>query len=485
MTPTPTPSSLKTLYPAVAFGTSGVRALVSDLHDRVTSAYVLAFCQRLQALDQLPAGTSIKLGIDLRPSSPVIALAVARTLHHLGVGVEFLGALPTPALALRCLQTASPGIMVTGSHIPFDRNGIKFYLAGGEILKADEEAIATTEIDPDKLPPLDSSIALPPVDPRARDAYAQRYLTHFGTAALHGLRLGVYEHSAVGRDLTGRILSTLGATVIPLGRSDAFVPIDTEAVSDEDLAQARQWCREHHLDALVSTDGDGDRPLIFDAAGDFVRGDLLGLICARALKLKQLALPVSCNTAIERSAAFVQVQRTRIGSPYVIAVMNDLLAAKEAAVGGFEANGGFMLGSSLTTLDALPTRDAMLPMIALLATAVQQQKTVAALLAELPRRATHSDRLRDIPSQASHALLAQLHHDEAAQHAVFGCEQRIASIDTTDGLRVCFDNEDIVHLRPSGNAPELRCYAESATAGQAQALCANCLHQVVQRLTRL
>ncbi len=191
-------------------------------------------------------------------------------------------------------------------------------------------------------------------------------------------------------------------------------------------------------------------------------------------------MPVSCNTAIERCGVFAQVLRTRIGSPYVIAGMNELAAADSSPVGGFEANGGFMLGSALPGLAALPTRDAMLPMIALLATAVRQQKTVAELLAELPERFTHSDRLRDVPSAASQSLLTSLLHDEALKLEVFGRE--VVRTDTTDGLLVYFANEDILHLRASGNAPELRCYAESASYRQAQTLCENCLARCTERL---
>ena len=56
----------------------------------------------------------------------------------------------------------------------------------------------------------------------------------------------------------------------------------------------------------------------------------------------------------------------------------------------------------------------------------------------------------------------------------------MTSIDQTDGLRVTFENGDIVHLRPSGNAPELRCYAESNRAELAQALCDACLEKLAK-----
>ena len=133
---------------------------------------------RLRALGQLTAGASVKLGIDLRSSSLAIASAIVRTLRQMAVEFEYLGTLPIPALVLRCLQTASPGIMVSGSHIPFDRNGIKFYLPDGEILKADEAAIVGTLIGSASLVLSGTKCDLPPVDSRARKAYEQRYLSY-------------------------------------------------------------------------------------------------------------------------------------------------------------------------------------------------------------------------------------------------------------------------------------------------------------------
>lgn len=461
--------TVKELYPAVAFGTSGVRALVADLTDQVVATYVAAFVSRLKSVGMLVSETPVVVGIDLRPSSPRIAATVCRTVQYLGYPVEYLGSLPTPALALRCLQTGTPGIMVTGSHIPFDRNGIKFYSPAGEILKGDEQAIADARIDLECFS-IKDGFELPMVKPEAQENYARRYLDYFGATALLGMRIGLYQHSAVGRDLTRSILESLGATVVSLGRSDAFVPIDTEAVSEQDLLQARQWCREHGLDALVSTDGDGDRPLVFNERGDFVQGDLLGLVCARKLGLRFLAVPVSCNTAIEISGVFDRVLRTRIGSPYVIAGMNELLAAGCSGVAGFEANGGFLLGSAVAGLDALPTRDALLPMVALLVASVQAGKPVSALIEALPVRYTHSDRLKEIQSVISAAFLNKIIENENIREMFFGVAGKITDIDNTDGVRAIFKSGDIVHLRASGNAPELRCYSESESHDKAREL---------------
>ncbi len=469
---------IKQEFPAVAFGTSGVRALVADLTDDAVAAYVAAFMQRMKEQHAVADGATVAVAMDLRPSSPGFAAVVCGALSAMGYRADWLGAVPTPALALRCLSAGNPGVMVTGSHIPFDRNGIKFYSPVGEILKADEQAMVACPLPRTLLNNLGSKAVLPAENQTARDDYLLRYTRCFGAQALAGLRVGLYQHSAVGRDVTKALLEQLGADVVALGRSDDFVPVDTEAVADRDLAQARGWCQKHGLDAVVSTDGDGDRPLVFDENGEFVRGDLLGLLCARRLGITHLAVPVSCNSAIEQCGAFTQVVRTRIGSPYVIAAMNELTAQGKGPVAGFEANGGFLLGSAVHGLAALPTRDALLPMVSLLAEAVAWQTRVSSLVAALPQRFTHSDRLQAFATERSRELLARVAVDKDLQSHIAGKHNPPTAVDATDGVRMTFTDGDIVHLRASGNAPELRCYAESATLDKAKDLCQRALSQV-------
>lgn len=290
---------------------------------------------------------------------------------------------------------------------------------------------------------------------------------------MKGWRVGLYQHSAAGRDLNADILSVLGADVVVLGRSEAFVPVDTEAVSDEDQAQGRAWASQHKLHALLSTDGDGDRPLLGDETGTWQRGDIVGLLCARALGIEALAVPVSCNTAIEACGAFQVVERTRIGSPYVLDSMAKL-NERFKRVAGFEANGGFLLGRKLENegrqLAALPTRDALLPALTLMVTAAQSGAPLSHLIADLPARYTASDRLKDFATEKSHALLAKWQASPELMQRALGLQADISAINSTDGLRATLDNGDIVHLRPSGNAPELRCYSESGSQAQASAL---------------
>ncbi len=459
----------------VGFGTSGARGLVTDMTDQVCWAYVTAFLQAVT-----PEAKRVVLGQDLRPSSQHIVEVCAAAVRGRGMEPIYAGVLPTPALALYAMQQEIPAVMVTGSHIPFDRNGLKFYTAAGEISKADEQAILNAELAD---PGIYAATPLA-IDPLPVAHYQQRYRDFFPANFLAGKRIGVYEHSSVARDFLRPLLQGFGATVISLGRSDDFVPVDTEAVSEADQVLAHDWTQAHQLDALLSTDGDADRPLIGDETGRWLRGDIVGLLCSRYLRAKTVVTPVSCNTAIERCGDFRQVILTRIGSPYVIAGMDAVRAAGESdGIVGFEANGGFLVGSTILregrTLAMLPTRDAILPMLALLALAHEQHVPLSAVLSGLPPRFTASDRIQEFPTAQSRALLAKFEASPPSVDEFFAAIcGNATSRDLTDGLRLTFSNGEIVHLRPSGNAPELRCYAEADSEVRAKELVASTLEKL-------
>jgi len=464
----------------VQFGTSGARGLVLSMTDEVCFAYTLAFLQAIQA----KKGQHIALATDLRPSSPTIAAAVAAAIQHAGLQVDFCGAIPTPALAYYAQEQGIAGIVVTGSHIPFDRNGIKFYSAVGEITKQDEINISLAEVT---LPEANLSVALPSVNEAAQESYLTRYLSYFPANIFTGMRLGFYQHSSVARDLLTNLLQKLGAEVIALGRTNEFVPLDTEAVAPDDIARAKNWAKEHQFDAIFSTDGDADRPLIGDENGRWMRGDIVGLLCAQYLQAQAVATPVSCNTSVEKCGSFAQVKRTRIGSPYVIEAMEQLQAAGAENIVGYEANGGFLLGSEMRqnnqNLTPLKTRDAVLPILAILAMTKAKNCKVSELAQHLPARFTASDRLQSIPAQSSRELLQNFAENMSALNGILkplgaACRQ----VDLTDGLRITLDNDEIVHFRPSGNAPELRCYAEAGSQASADALVRGALSEIKNRL---
>ncbi|NNE88411.1 MAG: phosphomannomutase [Silicimonas sp.] len=430
------------------FGTSGLRGLAVELTDDLVGRYAAAFV----ALHG--TGGPIFIGQDKRDSSPRMAAAVARGAAEEGVAVVDCGVLPTPALALAAQNAGTIAIMITGSHIPADRNGLKFYTLSGEFTKADEgplaQAVAERAAPSGPLPEVQA-------EPEAREAYIARYTSGFPPNALRGARVGVWMHSSAATEVLPAILSALGADVVPLGVSGAFVSVDTEAVDADTRATLANWVKSEDLDALVSTDGDADRPLLVDDQGRVVPGDILGPITAAWCGAKGVVTTVSANTLVDLIGTF-EVSRTKIGSPYVIAEMEN----RGAGFVGYEPNGGFLLGWDLDDsekrLGKLMTRDAMLPLLAVI-TASRGAGSISAMLENYPERRTATDRLKDIPREKSLTLVdALLNGDLSVLPDGLGA---LVATNTTDGARLSFETGRVVHIRPSGNAPELRCYVEA------------------------
>jgi phosphomannomutase len=519
----PAPTFLDHAPVALTFGTSGLRGLVKDMTDLEAYINVKGALRYLLASGDVRVGGRVVLAGDLRPSTDRLMRASAQAIVDSGCPVENAGKIPTPALILQSIATGCAGVMVSGSHIPFDRNGIKINRSVGEILKTDEAGI-TREVERVRAEEygktattspfassgmLKSLPELPPVDAAAEERYVRRYVDACAPGALSGMRVLVYEHSAVGRDILGRILRELGAVVVPAGRAETFIPIDTENVTDEllDRLEGLAAAGGRPLDAIVSTDGDSDRPLVAavlpegkrDAAGRSVRflpGDLLGIVVAETLRADAVVVPISANDAVERSmrARGVLLRATKIGSPYVVSGIDDLRhEGKHERIVGWEANGGFLLGSAIPlargVLSPLPTRDSTLPIVVNLLAAAEQRVGLSALWDRLPARFGRAGLIDEVPVAVSRAVLAHLVPPGDATDATFELDpgapwQRskatlarfftpangfddIVRINVLDGVRVYFANGDVAHVRPSGNAPQLRIYANSDSQARA------------------
>lgn len=447
---------------AVTFGTSGLRGPAIDFTDKACVAYVVAF---LRHIDRDFEFHDVYLAADLRESSPRIAGSCLRAITLGGKNAIWAGNVPTPALAAYAMARNAPAIMITGSHIPEAYNGIKFYRPDGEFLKEDEapvrslaEGLLNTAVigEPDRTPALLVDVA---------EEYVNRSVDFFGSDALAGMKIGIDLHSAVGRDLLVRTFEGLGAEVYPFRRMDQFVAVDTEALDLADLSRAAKCIVERGLDAVVSTDGDGDRPLVIDDQGSQVNGDILGILTARYLGAKTVVTPLSTTSALEESGWFENIRRTRIGSPYVVA---EMASAEAHPVVGFEANGGFLLGDDVmlngSVLQRLPTRDSVLPAVAVLVQAKAQGMRLSQMVATLPSRFMKADRVKEVPADRATQFLHAIETSQSFRSSFYSLITEPESISTVDGVRMAFANGDTVHFRQSGNAPEMRIYVETDSA---------------------
>lgn len=450
----------------VKFGTSGARGLAVEMTDQVCYTYTKGFLQYLEGAGELKKnGEEVAIAGDLRPSTARIMGAVAKAASDMGYQPVNCGFIPSPAVALYGLENTCPAIMVTGSHIPADRNGIKFNKCTGEILKYDEEQIREQVVEVDESIFGPEGFELPEENIDARINYVHRYLKAFPKDCLQGAKVGIYQHSAVGRDVLIEIFSGLGADVTPLGFSETFIPVDTEAIRQEDVELAAAWSEENGFDVILSTDGDSDRPLISDEHGVWLRGDVAGILAAKYLEADSVSTPVSCNTALEKCGWFSDIRRTKIGSPFVVASMIDASFSGSKGVVGYEANGGFLTNSTFAPFDkelrALPTRDAVLPVLSIILLVIRERKPISKLQAELPQRFTASDRIQDFPTEESAGILEKFDTIAGIEDAFVGVFGKVNEVDRTDGLRVTFESQEVLHMRPSGNAPEFRCYNEA------------------------
>jgi phosphomannomutase len=163
--------------------------------------------------------------------------------------------------------------------------------------------------------------------------------------------------------------------------------------------------------------------------------------------------------------------------------MGEALAGSYERVVGFEANGGFLTASDLmmhdALLPALPTRDALLPILCLLAVVAERREPVSAVVAGLGLPVSLSDRVADYDTKRGQTLDAALSSDDAFAARFLDGLGSIAGRATVDGAQFFFEDGAMVHFRPSGNAPEMRCYAEAVDAERARRLLSEGLKRIV------
>lgn len=519
---------------------AGFHGPAESFTDLETYINTVAFLNYLISSGDVVPGSRVAIASNLHPSTHNILCAVTRGIIDVGMEPIHCGYLPSPALSYYGIQNGCPSIMVTGNSLPFDHNEIHLMtshdglsveeLPGilasvAQVRRVEYRRIALQSLFDDEGYFHPRHVApLAPAVTEAQALYIDRYLKAFPLDSLCGMRIGLYEHSAVGRDIIFDILKQLGAEVHPFGRSNSFTAIDSESMSSDFLTEIQEMTKElteriGPLDAIVSTDVDGKYPLLLPQNPKqpttfmFVSGDLLGMLVAHALEADVLAVPISSTDAIERhfTEKKVHVERTCIGSSFVINAMKSLPGHRRV---GWETNGAFFTSSPLTTesgtLEPLPSPDAVLPLITALRTAQLAGHSVGELLQAFPPRCSRTGLLNEFVGEQGHILLEilaapksslrQVHYREATVEAktysgeelplnsleigklydlrtrltaVFSPSRgfgKLSTLDYLDGLRITFDNGDIAHIFPSGNAPQLRIYAIADTIERAQAI---------------
>ena len=413
-----------------SMGTSGFRGLSDNMRDFEPYAIAGGFVRWLKKKGQIKFneagkivdGQEVALARDHRNSSPDFAAAVIRALNVMGLGIDYLGTEATPVLAFWSQRKKIPGIMITGSHTAGKMNGLKLYDVDGEVLnepeawnnetKADrEEIIASVQEERERLYRESAEESdftsngylkegLKPqmgwwdehVNSQAGEAFVNRYLEAFPDKPYEGCVLAYWVHSSVGARRHVQIYEGLGAKVIQVGaRGKDFIALDTEDMTRDHLKfladTAAEIRREYDAQedasgrvivtiegkkyiflGVRSSDGDSDRPLVVDEKGRFWRGDVLGAIYARFLKLEHFVQPLTGSEDVPTYLKKYGIEfiSTSVGSPYVVHRIRRMLNENsQLRIGANEVNGGGFIGPNIVLpnskpIDLLVTRDAMI-----------------------------------------------------------------------------------------------------------------------------
>ncbi|MGD9538029.1 MAG: phosphoglucosamine mutase [Alphaproteobacteria bacterium] len=369
------------------FGTDGIRGTAN--RDPMTAEIALKV--------GMAAGAAFRrgehrnravIGKDTRLSGYLIEPALTAGFIAVGMDVVLVGPLPTPAVAMltRSLR-ADLGVMISASHNPFEDNGIKLFGPDGyklsDAVEAEIEARIENGCDAARAAPADLGRAR-----RLEDAVG-RYIefvkrTLPARLTLDGLKVVVDCANGAAYRVAPIVLSELGAEVVAIGATPDGININ-QGCGSTDLAALRAAVVEHGADLGIALDGDADRVVLCDEAGNPIDGDqIMALIAGAwqrdgALKGGGVVATVMSNLGLERymEGLGLRLERAPVGDRYVVERMRSL----GMNLGG-EQSGHIILGDVSTTGDGLI---AALQVMAVLVQDGRRASEVARVFAPLPQ----------------------------------------------------------------------------------------------------
>jgi len=361
------------------FGTDGVRGVANVFP--MTAEIAMQLGRALAYLIRSgPHRHRVIIGKDTRLSGYMIEQALASGIMSMGVDVELVGPLPTPAIALlTSSMRADAGAVISASHNPYQDNGIKFFWRDGFKLPDETEAKLETLIFEKALDSLRPTATKIGGAVRLDDAPG-RYIAQVKSSfprelTLDGLTLAIDCANGAAYKVAPAVLKELGARVIALGVQPDGKNINHKcgALHPENLQKA---VVKHKAHLGIALDGDADRLIVVDEKGRVVDGDAIMAICTgelaerKQLKKNTLVSTVMSNVGLERAVAKwgVKVVRTKVGDRYVV----EELRKHGYSLGGEQSG-------HLVFMDHATTGDGTLAALQVLAVMARQGKAMSEL----------------------------------------------------------------------------------------------------------
>ena len=436
------------------FGSSGVRGLANADVTPGFAADVAAAAGSVWGADRAAVGR------DTRTTGPMLAAAVASGLASVGVDVEDLGVVPTPALQAYAEAEAVPGIAVTASHNPPEYNGLKLIGADGiELSVADLEAIEGRFLGGTTEPAgWDEVGDVAPVEGANR-----RYLEGLRDAvdpeafAEGDLTVAIDPGHGAGAHTSPAFFRDLGCSVLTVNaQSDGRFPgRDPEPVS-ANLDDLRRLVSVSDADLGIAHDGDADRAVFVDERGEPIEGDAaLAALAAATLTEGDVAVAavnVSQRLVDAVNATGARLEITPVGSTRIVTRIRELADRGERVAIAGEGNGGIVFPEYRLARDGAYTAARFLELVV--------ERPASAVVEAFG--GYYNERLDvayDGPADRE-ALL------EAARSFA---EEAEAEVTSPDGFRLDYGDSWVL-VRPSGTEPLVRVYAEARDPDRAREL---------------
>ncbi|MBX9034526.1 phosphoglucosamine mutase [Gordonibacter massiliensis (ex Traore et al. 2017)] len=425
------------------FGTDGVRGVANT---QLTCDLAFKLGQAAVAFQ----GKTILIGKDTRLSGDMLESAVAAGIMSMGGTALLAGIIPTPAIALLVRELhCDGGIVISASHNPPEYNGIKLFDAQGfklpDAVEDEIEAfVARGGAAVDELPGgAEVGVALPV------DDACELYIAHaVSTVAdegidFSGLKVALDVGHGASCMTSAEALRRLGAEVVVINEDFDGTDINVQCGSTH-LEPVRDLVAEIGADVGIAHDGDADRVMLMDAAGNEIDGDVVEAVCAIDLKERGLLAgntavsTVMCNLGLTHAMrdAGIELIQTKVGDRYVLEAMRE---------------GGFVVGGEqsghMIFLEHNSTGDGLVTALQFLAACKRAGKSIADAAAVMTR---FPQTLINVQVNDKHALEG----NAAVEAAVAAAEAELGE----DGR---------VLIRPSGTEPVVRVMVEAASAADA------------------
>ena len=309
------------------FGTDGIRGLANvDLTAELALDVAVAAAHILvENSNERPRAI---VGQDSRASGEFLEAAVVAGLTSAGVDVYRIGVVPTPAVAYLVASTgADLGVMISASHNPMPDNGIKLFQRGGEKLADDVEALVEARIGEPWQRPTGAAVGRVINDDKLVNKYIEHLLSTIDVS-LSGLKVVVDCANGASSFTAPVALSRAGAEVIAIANTPDGWNIN-DGVGSTHLDYLRNAVLKNGADVGIAHDGDADRCLAIDAAGNEIDGDVIMAILAKGfkaqgkLKSNTIVGTVMSNLGFMHAMAEsgIAVVTTAVGDRYVLEAM--------------------------------------------------------------------------------------------------------------------------------------------------------------------